>query len=140
MTTTYTIYLALAAWKDLKYRKIPMWLYIIFGLAGMAINFLRMEIGWLEVLASLLPGALLLLLTKCSRGAVGAGDGLFFLVSAVYLGFWNTIELLLYGLIFCSTCCLGMLVWGIVTGVDVRKWKLPFLPFLLPAWMFMGLW
>lgn len=140
MTITYTVYLMLAVWRDLRYRKIPMWLYTIFGLGGIIINFLWTKVGWWEVLSALLPGFLLLLLTKCTRGAIGAGDGLFFLVSAVYLGFWNTIELLLYGLIFCGICCMGIMAWGFMAGVNVRKWRLPFLPFLLPAWILMGLW
>lgn len=72
-------------------------------------------------------------------GAIGMGDGLFFIVSAIFLGFWTSIALLLFGLMFCSACSLGIVCWGIAAGVNVRKKRLPFLPFLLPAWILVRL-
>lgn len=134
MKITYFIYLLAVSWQDLKSRKIPVWIFICFGAVGILENILWKENGWMEAASALLPGFLLLILTRCSRGAIGAGDGYFFLVSAVYLGFWNTAALLFYGLLFCSAFCMGIVVWGVISNVSVRKLRLPFLPFLLPAW------
>lgn len=135
MRLTYTIYLLAASWQDFRHHKISVWLYTFFGVVGLVENFLFRQTRWGEAAAALIPGMILLLLTKCSRGAIGAGDGWFFIASAVYLGFWNTMALLFYGLMFCSACCMGMVVWGFASGVNVRKMRLPFLPFLLPAWV-----
>lgn len=44
--------------------------------------------------AALIPGILLLVLSKITKGAVGQGDGFFFLVSGMYLGFWDNVALL----------------------------------------------
>lgn len=136
MRLTFTIYLLAASWQDLRRHKISVWLYALFGGLGLLENYIFKEIGWGEAAAALLPGLILILLTKCTRGAVGAGDGWFFLASAAYLGFWNTTALLFYGLLFCSICCLLMVVWGFTSGINVRKMRLPFLPFLIPAWYF----
>lgn len=134
MRLTYTIYLLTASWQDLKNHKISVWLYALFGAVGLVENYIWNEIGWGAAVAALFPGLILLMLTKCTGGAVGAGDGWFFLASAPYLGFWNTTALLFYGLLFCSACCLGLIVWGVTSGMNVRKMRLPFLPFLIPAW------
>ncbi|MEF9954215.1 MAG: prepilin peptidase [Clostridium sp.] len=138
MKLTYTLYLLIASWQDLKNRKIAVWLYVVFAITGVLENILWQEFTWGEVVAAMIPGGLLLLLTKCSRGAIGSGDGWFFVVSAVYLGFWNITALLLYGLMCCSICCLGIIVWGSAAGIPVRKMRLPFLPFLFPVWIWIG--
>lgn len=134
MEITYFIYLLAAAWLDLKKRRIPVWLFAAFGAVGILEHIRWGGTGWAETAAAMLPGLVLLLLTRCCGGGIGAGDGYFFLVSAVYLGFRNTIAVFCCGLLFCSVCCLFIVAWGAMTGVSVRKKKLPFLPFMLPAW------
>lgn len=87
--------------------------------------------------AAVVPGIFLMAVSKCSRGAVGAGDGLFFIVSGLYLGFWKNVALLLYGLLFCSAWGCGMFLWGIFAGKKVGDMELPFLAFLVPASLFL---
>ena len=71
-------YLLLSAWYDLRTAKIPIWLLVLFGITG-ALGLLTG--AWQEysgVLAAFLPGIFLLLVTICTGGAAGAGDGCFF--------------------------------------------------------------
>lgn len=139
MKLTYFVYLLIAVWQDIKVQKISVWVYAIFGAVGILENFILHENAWREAVLAMLPGLLLLFLTKCSRGAIGSGDGWFFLISSVYLGLWGTVAVFIYGLLFCSACSLGIVVWGFTAGVSVKKMRLPFLPFLMPAWFLVTL-
>lgn len=139
MKLAFLLFLILASWQDLKSRRISVWLYLVFQIIGIIMNFIWKDIRWGEAAAAMIPGVCLLMLSCLSRGAIGMGDGLFFIVSAIFLGFWTSIALLLFGLMFCSACSLGIVCWGIAAGVNVRKKRLPFLPFLLPAWILVRL-
>lgn len=136
---TYTVYALLAAWQDLRHRGVSRWVYLVFaGIGAVQIGF-RGVVSLPAAGAAMLPGILLLLLTRCSRGAIGAGDGYFFLVSAFYLSMRDITLLLCFGLLLCTACCLGIVVWGCIAGVNVRKKRLPFLAFVFPAWIWMAL-
>lgn len=134
-------FLFLSAWYDLRDRQIPANLYWFFAAVGVGVLlFGWMQNGsraavWMPFLAALLPGGFLLVLTFLTGGDIGAGDGCFFLVSACYLPLTKLLFLLVAGLLFCSALSLGMTVWGFVCGINVRKIRLPFLPFLFPAWI-----
>ena len=137
MELVYSIFLLLSAWYDLRTAKIPIWLLVLFGITG-ALGLLTG--AWQEysgVLAAFLPGIFLLLVTICTGGAAGAGDGCFFIVSACYLGSYGTIVLFLCGLFFCGTCSLGMAAWGFIHGINAGKMRLPCLPFIIPAWFWL---
>lgn len=137
MVITYTVYILAAAWQDIKKKSISSWLFIVFGVLGVIENLLFKQQEWGQILASMLPGMLLLLLTKCSGGAIGSGDGCFFLVSALYLKVGHLIMLLCFGLMLCTMCCMGIIMSSFFTGISVRKKSLPFLPFLLPVWIWL---
>lgn len=63
------------------------------------------------------------------------GDGWFFIVSGFFLGWQECVMLLISGQIFCGIFGLAIMVGAqIGTGREnIRKLRLPFLPFLLPA-------
>ena len=78
-----------------------------------------------------------------TKGAVGLGDGCFFLITGCYLGGWRTLELLM-GAVFVSSLAGGVwmltaLLGGKGNGLweKMRKKKLPFLPCVLPVWIWM---
>lgn len=83
---------------------------------------------------SMLPGAGLLVLSRVSRGSIGAGDGWFFLVSGLLLdASWN-LALLCYAVMLCGLHCLGFLVYGRFRkqGNPGRQ-TVAFLPFVVLA-------
>lgn len=149
MNILYSTFLIGAAWYDLKDRRIPVWLFYGFGILGMLGRLLTLVSGFeerlsaralgIQFLTALLPGAALLAITFCSRGEIGAGDGCFFLVSACYLDAVLLFLLLVGGLFLCTSCSLGIVVWGIWGHVSVRRIRLPFLPFLVPVWLLLTL-
>lgn len=141
----YSLFLLQTAWHDLRKRQIPIWIFLLFGAVGVCALLLPLS-AWPGVrgmgtgitgIAGFLPGIALLSITACTRGQIGSGDGFFFLVSALYLSVRSLLLLLSFGLIFCSAFCLGMVIWGAWSGINVRSMRLPFLPFLIPAWLWL---
>ena len=143
MRLAFLVYLITAAWQDFKYRSIRFYVFAGFGIAGgvLRFTFLCMECSipgsWQPAVADTVMalgiGGGLLVLSVLTRQAVGVGDGWFFVVSALYLGFWKNVLLLAGGLLICFCYCSGLLVWGRLHRVSVRKRKIPFLPFLIPV-------
>ena len=85
-------------------------------------------------------GIALVLLSRLSGGAVGEGDGWFFVVAGVALGVRNAVALFFISLFLCCLWCVGMAVWGWRRRISVRRKTVPFLPFVLPAvlWILRG--
>ena len=75
----------------------------------------------------LLPGAVLLGVSKLSREALGMGDALLMLVLGIYLGLEAALDVLLLAL-FLAAVWAGILI---VVGKKGRNYAFPFVPFLL---------
>lgn len=137
----FAAFLLTCAWQDIRNKEIDVWLYWLFGLlaAGVMLAFGTPAEDWMDKFESMAVGAVLLLIGKMSRGAIGAGDGWFFVVTGLLLTAGENCILLVSGLVFSGCAGLGMVVWGAVSGINMRKRSLPFLPFLIPAgiWMVM---
>lgn len=137
----FLIFLAVAAWQDMRDKEIDAWLYVVFG--GL-IWFGKLCFDgpvelWQEAVNAV-PGIALVLLSRLSGGAVGEGDGWFFVVAGVALGVWNAVALFFMSLFLCCLWCAGMAVWGWRRRISVRRKTVPFLPFVLPAvlWILRG--
>lgn len=139
----FMVYLLTAAWQDLRRRAISTAVFAGFGAVGVLLRggLLLMESQaagqWLPGLVdaglALLVGIGLLGLSAVTGQAVGAGDGLFFIVSSFYLGLRQNLALLAGGLLLCFLFCGGLLLWGCARNVRVGAYRVPFLPFLVPA-------
>lgn len=137
----FLIFLAVAAWQDMRDKEIDAWLYVVFG--GL-IWFGKLCFDgpvelWREAVNAM-PGIALVLLSRLSGGAVGEGDGWFFVVAGVALGVRNAVALFFMSLFLCCLWCAGMAVWGWRRRISVRRKTVPFLPFVLPAvlWILRG--
>ena len=137
----FLIFLAVAAWQDMRDKEIDAWLYVVFG--GL-IWFGKLCFDgpvelWREAVNAM-PGIALVLLSRLSGGAVGEGDGWFFVVAGVALGVRNAVALFFMSLFLCCLWCAGMAVWGWRGRISVRRKTVPFLPFVLPAvlWILRG--
>lgn len=153
----FSLFLMVFSWQDFHRKRIRVsWLYG-FGTAGMVLTMIRCVLsvikdGWdwkksaLQItvwLLGMLPGIFLFWMERQTKGAVGLGDGCFFLITGCYLGGWRTLELLM-GAVFVSSLagCVWMLtalLGGKGNGLweKMRKKKLPFLPCVLPVWIWM---
>ena len=137
----FLIFLAVGAWQDMRDKEIDAWLYVVFG--GL-IWFGKLCFDgpvelWREAVNAM-PGIALVLLSRLSGGAVGEGDGWFFVVAGVALGVRNAVALFFMSLFLCCLWCAGMAVWGWRRRISVRRRTVPFLPFVLPAvlWILRG--
>ncbi|MFC2735046.1 MAG: prepilin peptidase, partial [Oribacterium sp.] len=88
----FLLFFSISALSDLRRKRIPRWIFWLFlppGLISFLLPLLPPEKGGalslLLLPLSLLPGFLLLLLSHFSRSALGRGDAVFFLISALYL-------------------------------------------------------
>lgn len=121
-----------AAWQDLRMKSVSIWVFIIFGIAALLV---RREIC-LDMIFSAGIGAALFGAGILSQGAVGEGDSMFFIISGLYLPAVDNCLLLLYGLFFCSIFSLIVIVAGTCANRNMKGRTVPFIPFLLPA----GIW
>ncbi|MCR4691817.1 MAG: prepilin peptidase [Lachnospiraceae bacterium] len=122
---------------DLKRKQISLLSVILFGLTGIVLAsvsslrsfFLKESLE--SLIAGAAIGALLLLLSRLTRGAVSFGDGLIFAVLGLYLGIFQVVLLL-----FLS--CFAAGITGtvlLIMGRADQKSRLPLVPFVLISYM-----
>lgn len=138
----FLLFLLIAAGQDMKRKSVEIRVYIVFWVwAWIALGYRQIAVGehvdWGMMLSGMCPGLGLIGCGLLWRNAIGIGDGCFFLVSGLLLGFWENLELLCYGLLLCGVYCLGYLAWNQIRHHrNVRNYTVPFLPFLVPV----GIW
>lgn len=151
----FLLLLGVAGWQDYKYRSIKVNVFLGFGIFGGILRGVGLVMekqfqgctapgAWLllgsygaDIGAAMGIGLLLLILSAVTREAVGKGDGCFFVVSGIYLGFWRNLELLWASLFLC------LIAGGVIAALDlvrdrkgsanIRKLSLPFLACAVPA-------
>lgn len=136
----FLVFLLAAAMQDIREKQVDVRIYLVFGVSALVLGVGRWlgqgEVyGVLEHAAGMVPGLLLLGAGRISRGGIGTGDGCFFLVSGLMLGFWENLALLCYSTLCCGVFCLGYFVWAKQKqGEHIGKRTVPFLPFaILPG-------
>ncbi|MCD8083844.1 MAG: prepilin peptidase [Clostridiales bacterium] len=137
----FVCFLLAASGQDLCKKCVDIRIYQIFALLSVLLALGRqLMLGEtyhvLEHVTGMSLGVGLLGLGMLS-GGIGSGDGYFFLVSGMMLGFRENLTLLCAGILLCGLFCMGYLIWGLVRkGINVRKCSVPFLPFVVIP----GLW
>jgi len=134
----FLVFLGIAAWQDLRTRSISLEV-LAGGAAAGIITCVWKERFLGEIILAMIPGIGLLLLSILTEGLLGVGDGWFFIVSGLFLGWQECVMLLVSGQFFCGIFGLAMMVGAQIgaAGGRIRKLRLPFLPFLLPAALWM---
>ena len=136
----FFVFLGTAAWQDLRTRSIS--LEVLAGGAAVGIiTCIWKERLPGEIVLAMIPGITLLLIGMLTRGLLGEGDGGCFIVSGFFLGWQGWGMLLISGQIFSRIFALPIMV-GPQIGAgreNIRKLRLSFLTFLLPASLYMVL-
>lgn len=136
----FLCFLLAAAIQDIREKQVEVRLFVIFGLLAVLLCGYQWKTGcwhgWFDVAGNLCVAAGLIGAAVLWREAVGLGDGCFFLVSGLLLEFWENLALLFYGLMLCGCYCLLKIVFTQLHGGPVKNQTVPFLPFLVPA----GIW
>jgi len=120
------LFLGIGSIMDIKRRKISIWLFIIFGIVGICIQIWQYHDRIPQLSVCLLPGLVLLGVSKGTREALGYGDSLAVLVLGIYVGLWETTEIVIGGLLLSA-------VWAGILMIFLKRGKqaeFPFLPFL----------
>lgn len=130
----FLTFMAAAAWQDLHKRTISLWLYLGYGIVGGALRLYLGGLGFMS-LGGMLVGAVLLVIGRLAGGQIGSGDGWFFVVCGLYLSFFDTLRLFFFGALWGGLFCLFLTLHGIRHGKSMAGVTVPFLPFLVPAWI-----
>lgn len=153
----FSVFLIIFSWQDFRRNQIKIGWLCGFGIMGMVIaivlginhvmvfglNLKKAAVELIMLLLSLFPGLFLLFTERQTHGSIGSGDGIFFLITGCYLGLRRTFNLLM-GAVFVSS--IAGVIWMIILLLsgkrsalweNMRRKKLPFLPCLIPVWMWM---
>ena len=125
--------LLITAYTDWKERKVYLNVLAVGGLAGMMCCFFWQNPDLTERLGGIMIGLAVLGAAWVGKGCIGSGDGLVFVVSGVFLGFWENIRLLLFSLLLAG----GAAIFLICIKKSERNQRMPFVPFLLAAYLLM---
>ncbi len=116
-------------WTDVRKKELPLPLLAACAAAGLIICLVTKDPSLSGLLGGVCVGGVLLLCALVSRESIGSGDGLLFIVTGIYLGFWGNLVLLFMAAAACAA------VGGILmlTKKYTRKQSLPFAPFVLAS-------
>lgn len=123
-------FLGINSWTDIRRKQISLFSVGLFLAAGIFYECIILEKNS-AVFWGLLPGAVLLGVSKLSREALGMGDALLMLVLGIYLGLEAALDVLLLAL-FLAAVWAGILLF---VGKKGRNYAFPFVPFLLIGYM-----
>lgn len=121
--------LSLLALVDYKIKKIPVVPLILTGILGMILHIIYGGREIEDILFGIAIGIVLYIVSEISKGKIGKGDAFLFMVTGVYLGFWNNLVLL-----WAASVMAGVVgVFVILSRKKRMDYKMPFVPFVLAA-------
>lgn len=123
--------LAICTAQDIKKKQICLIPVLGFGILGIIFHMLWRVQSLENLLLGMSIGVALLLISILTGGKIGAGDAVLLIVTGIYLGLEQNLELFFCGLLLCGVWALGLLV----LRKKSRKDRVPFMPFLLAAYM-----
>ena len=129
-TLILLIFLFLCSVWDCKVRKIPLWICHVGVFFIIMCELLTKEISLQKMIGGILVGLFLLGLTKITRGQIGLGDGIVFIVIGLGIGLKESFLLLLESLFLLFLFCL---IGLIVKKIKIKQ-RIPFLPFVFTAY------
>ena len=118
------------AFCDIRSKEIPI---LPVGLYGATLLVVRLWQGaeFMEIVPGLIPGAVALVLSVCSEGKVGIGDGLVLCALGMGYSLHPLLGVLGLALVFAAT---GAIVLIVLKKVG-RNREMPFLPYLFAGYL-----
>lgn len=123
------LFLIMNAILDYKYKQIPWMLSAGFAVIGIICVLIDSPINWWQFLG-IIVGIGMILVSICTKQAIGLGDGLVLVVIGLFMGVWKALMILFIAGILVAI--IGGLM--IVLKKGSLKTSLPFIPFLLVAY------
>ena len=137
----YIFYFFLSVAFDLKNKAVPNIIHLIFIVLGIPLffhinissdpNITTQTIS--DLFFRFLPGLFLLYLSILSNGALGIGDGIFIIISALFIPLNCILLILISGFLSTFLISAVILIYGKLCDKDFHRMSLPFIPFMLPG-------
>lgn len=125
--------LAIAAYQDVREKRISLYIPMIAIGVGMIWRIIFAKGTGKDILLGCLVGVSILLISWVSKQSIGMGDGLMLIVSGVFMELWMNVTLLMIAFGLVAVTGLYMLV----VKKKGKDYRLPFLPYLLVAYVCM---
>lgn len=123
--------LGICSFEDVRHRRIRQFWLILYGAEALCADLFWMDWGIFTFVTSILPGCVMLVLSKLSRGGVGEGDGMLLIVAGLFLGAQDTVQILFAACVFAA----GYAVFLVAGKKKDRKYEIAFVPFLFAAYI-----
>lgn len=124
--TIVFLILMICSIQDIKTKRIQIWWFLLCLIPAALLWMMGKELGVWEIFGGIAVGAVLLVVSRCTKEAIGYGDGLIFIVTGVYLGMWENLRLLFTSLIF----ALLFSVVEVIARKKSTKDEIAFIPFV----------
>lgn len=121
------------AYRDCKERTIDIRVAGIAGVSGIILGMAAQPANWVDRMEGAAIGLVLILLALVSGQVLGVGDGVVFVITGIFMGFWGNVELFLVSLWLAGILALFLLI----VKKKGRKYQIPFVPFILGAYVLM---
>lgn len=126
------VFLIVAGYMDIKYKKISVLWCVFFMIMGLAISMGSSQIlieGVGPIILSVMPGGILLIISKMTNQSIGIGDGVVAIVVGMLLGIEKTVMALLGGFMISGVVSIILLMFRKAE----KGYELPFVPMLSVA-------
>lgn len=129
-------YLFINTITDMKEKKIYLWISLVYIVNTFLFYAWIMPEAWLEAFVGIMPGVLLLVLSKMTKGELGIGDGIVVAILGVMVGIKGILMITMYASVLCGLLCIGLRIAKKV------QWKtsIPMVPFLMAGFVFWKCW
>ena len=123
-------YLSVLSILDIRFRKMPVWLLVVGGIAGTGYQIWKWvkgdPVSIVLIGVGVIVGILFLGVSKITGQALGYGDGIIILILGICLGFWDLSIVLMIAFFIASVMAIAL----IVVKKGKKKRTMPFVPFL----------
>lgn len=120
------LYLILCTISDLKTKTINIFLSAIYFSFGIIWQLFFINTPGTIIISNLFTGIFLMLISFFTKGAIGIGDAIIFIIISLYTASTCTLEILFYSLLLASCFSLILLLKNFS-----KKHTIPFAPFIL---------
>ncbi|MBE5957531.1 MAG: hypothetical protein E7254_01540 [Lachnospiraceae bacterium] len=128
------IFIVVCTAMDMKEKNIGIEWLVMFFVLGIVYS-MYVEREGRQIIFSMIPGIIVLILAIITREKIGKGDGVMIVNLGILLGFKNIINVLMVSLIVCAVASLLMIV---IKRVN-KNYEIPFAPFLMVALALIGM-
>ena len=126
------IMLGICAYSDIRSRVINVLLVAGFGALSLVFHLVSGDMPPVSIVTALLPGAVLLLISRLTKGKLGEGDGVVIMALGLMTGGLDGVRILTAGLIFAAAT--GVIL--IIAGYRKYTNTMPLIPYIFGGYIY----